>query len=247
MTRPAAFAAALLLAAACTPAVPLSRDEGARLAAAPEVPVLWVRAAPPWVDCQAEEGQKVWEYPGSGWNGEAAPPTRLASAGRSPVVLGAGNIWQAIQDQWTEPLQTPPVDPASVTARHLVARAREAGIGLPLAAPREISRRELSALERQAGAAPFLLVETPRFVLAGCFFTYQPWFEARAAILEPGTGRTLWRDTCAGTFPDPAWPPPSTRDELLAGDGALYARILEQRAADCAGWLVARLAAGRGT
>ncbi len=234
--------AALLAAAGCAPGVPLSRADEARLASLPSIPVLYVRASPPWVDCENDEGMKVWEYPGSAGEIDAAPPLRLAR--RGPPVVGAGNSWQVIEDQWTEPLRSPPVDPAAATAAALVARAREAGVTLPLSAPREIHDASPATLRSEGGGGPVLVVEIPRFVLAGCFFTYQPWFTGRASIVRPGDGSVAWRATCEGTFPDPANPPPATRDELLAGDGAGYRRVLEERAAGCAAVLVRALPGG---
>ncbi len=243
MARLAApLAAATLVAAGCASAVPLSQADQARLSTLPSVPVLYVRASPPWVDCENDEGQKVWEFPGSALDGAVAPPLRIAGGG--PPVVGAGNIWQAIEDQWTEPLRSPPVDPATATAAALVARAREAGVPFPLSVPREIHDASPATLRSEGGGGPVLVVEIPRFVLAGCFFTYQPWFTARAAILRTGDGTVAWRQTCEGTFPDPARPPPSSRDELLAGDGALYRRVLEERAAGCAAVLVSALPGG---
>ncbi len=234
--------AALLAAAGCASSVSLSRADEAMLASLPSVPVLYVRASPPWVDCATDEGQKVWEYPGSGWEGDVAPPLRLARSG--PPVVGAGNIWQAIEDQWTEPLRSPPVDPAWATATAVVERAREAGVPLPFTAPREIHDATPATLRSEGGGGPVLVVEIPRFVLAGCFFTYQPWFTARASIVRTGDGTAAWRASCEGTVPDPSRPTPATRDELTAGDGVRYRRVIEERAAGCAAVLVRALPGG---
>jgi len=208
-----------LLAASCAPAVPLSRDESARLSTAPPIPVLHVRSAPPWVDCPNDEGQKVWEHPG---------------------------IWNSIQEQWTLSLQTPPVDPAGATAAQLLSLAGAGHLSLPLAGPpEEVLRLDPAALRIRFGASPVLVVEAVRWVLVGCFFTYQPWFDVRATLVRPSTGEVLWRDTCGGTYPD-GWPVRSSRDELEAGGQRLYARIIEERAAACATQLVTSLAgAGR--
>lgn len=238
-----------MLAASCVPAVPLSRDEAARLSSAPPIPVLHVRSAPPWVDCPNDEGQKVWEYP-------AGSATRDAGGGSFPVLLAsgwalrpfvpAGGIWESIQDQWTESLQTPPVDPARATAAQLLSRARATNPPLPLAETAEEARHiDPAALRSRFGDSPVLVVEAVRWVLVGCFFTYQPWFEVRATLFRPSTGEVLWRDTCGGTYPG-AWPVPASRDELEAGGRWLYSRIIQERAAACAKELVASLVgAGR--
>jgi len=227
-----------MLSSGCAPAVPLSRDEAARLAAAPPIAVLSMHAPPPWVDCPNDEGEKVWERGGSlGQNGGLAgsPPVRLVSG-----------VWRSIQEQWTEPLQVPPVDPAAATAAQLISRAGAAGIPLPLAGPAEKVRRlDRAPLRERFPDSPVLVVEAVRWVLVGCFFTYQPWFDVRATLLRPSTGEILWRDTCNGAFPGGS-PAPASRDELTAGNGSLYARIIQERAAACATQLVASLAgAGR--
>ena len=220
MARPLApIILSALLAMSCVPAIPISRDESARLSIAPSIAVLYVRSAPPWVDCPNDEGQKVWAHPG---------------------------IWDSIQGQWTKSLQTPPVDPARATAARLPSLARAAPLSLPLADPaEEVRRLDPAALRSRFGDSPVLVVEAVRWVLAGCFFTYQPWFDVRATLFRPSTGEVLWRDACGGTYPG-GWPVPASRDELEAGGGTLYARILEERAAACAKELVASLAgAGR--
>ena len=208
-----------LLAASCAPAVPLSRYESARLSTAPPIPVLHVRSAPPWVDCPNDEGQKVWEHPG---------------------------IWKSIQEQWTLSLRTPPVDPASATAVQILARAGAAHLSIPLAErAEELRRLDPAALRSRFESSPVLVVEAVRWVLVGCFFTYQPWFQVRATLLRPSTGEVLWRDSCGGTYPGGS-PVPASRDELEAGGRWLYTRIIEERAASCAAQLVTSLAsAGR--
>ena len=248
MSRRIAFlVAVLLVTGACAPAVSLSPSNEARLAALPEIPVYWVRADPPWVDCATQEGEKTWEFPGSARD-DSHPGARsplLASAGTSLPVLRVGGVWESIEAQWTEPLRVPPVDPAASTASRLVARARDTGVPLAFGAPRELAHGQLRALGSKPGASPVLVVEAPRFVLVGCFFTYQPWFDARATLVRPDTGEVLWRDVCGGTYPGGSWPPVSTRDELLAYGSALYARVIDERAAQCADELVGKLMPGR--
>jgi hypothetical protein len=205
---------AALLAVSCVPAVPLSRDEAARLSTAPSIPVLHVRPAPPWVDCPNGEGQKVWDHPG---------------------------IWESIQDQWTRSLRTPPVDPAKATAAHLLSLARPTHLRLPLAErTEEVQRADVAVLLDRFGDLPVLVVEAVRWVLVGCFFTYQPWFEVRATLFRPSTGEVLWRDTCGGTYPGGS-PVPASRDELEANGRWLYTRIIEERAAACSTQLAASL------
>jgi len=241
--------ASTLLFAACAPAVPLSRDEAARLATAPPIAVLSVHSAPPWVDCPNDEGEKVWEGGAAvGRNDDREHRVvELSSAWAAPppIVLASG-VWRSIQDQWTEPLQVPPVDPAAATAAQLLSRVGAAGIPLPLAGPaEEVQRLDRAALRGRFPESPVLVVEAVRWVLVGCFFTYQPWFNVRATLLRPSTGEILWRDTCNGAFPGGS-PAPASRDELTAGNGSLYARIIQERAAACATQLVAGLAgAGR--
>lgn len=238
----------LLLASACSPAVPLSRDEATRLSAAPPVSVLYVRSASPWVDCQNDEGQKVWEYPGTASRGDGGGsfPVLLASGRVAPPFVPAGGLWDSIQNQWTESLRTPPVDPASATAAQILARARAAHLSIPLAErAEELRRLDPAALRSRFESSPVLVVEAVRWVLVGCFFTYQPWFQVRATLLRPSTGEVLWRDSCGGTYPGGS-PVPASRDELEAGGRWLYTRIIEERAASCAAQLVTSLAsAGR--
>jgi hypothetical protein len=134
------------------------------------------------------------------------------------------------------------VDPASATAEHLIARAGPSHFPLPLAAPPEaVGRLDRASLAARSHGEPVLVIEAVRWVLVGCFFTYQPWFDVRATLLRPDTGEVLWRETCGGTYPG-AWPAPATRDELEGGNRSLYARIIQERADACASWLVASLA-----
>jgi hypothetical protein len=52
------------------------------------------------------------------------------------------------------------------------------------------------SLAKTFGSAPILVFETTRWVLVGCWFTYEPWFNVRATLLDLGSGRVLWRDSC---------------------------------------------------
>ncbi|HQR29778.1 MAG TPA: hypothetical protein PLL32_05160, partial [Anaeromyxobacteraceae bacterium] len=118
MTRPGpTFLLAALAVLACAGPKPLAGDAAARLARGGPIPVVHVRADPPWVDCPNEEGQKVWQMPGSA-SREPAWGVRLASAAPGVPVVRVGDTWETIQDQWTEKRQSPPVDPAATTAGH---------------------------------------------------------------------------------------------------------------------------------
>jgi hypothetical protein len=231
-----------VLGAACAGSVPIARDEAARLSGAAPIPVLWVRTPAPWVDCPADEGKKTWEMPGSAREGPA-PPVELAAAPARPVAGASapGGTWETIQDAWTRTLQVPPVDPAAATAERLVARARASSIPIALADPVEApAMPDPAALPSRPGAAPVLVVHSPRFVLVGCYFTYRPWFTARAVLVRPATGEVLWRETCGGTYPD-GDAPPASRDDLEASGRSLYASILADRADACGARLLRSL------
>jgi hypothetical protein len=230
-----------LLGTACAGAVPIARDEAARLSAPAAIPVLWVRTPAPWVDCPADEGKKTWEMPGSA-DRRGALPVELAAA-PAPVATSSapGGTWETIQDQWTRSLQVPPVDPAAATAERLVARARAASPSIALADPVQApASPDPAALAARFGASPVIVVRSPRFVLVGCYFTYRPWFTARAVLVRPATGEVLWRDDCGGTYPD-GEAPPASRDDLEASGRWLYASILADRADACGARLVRSL------
>jgi len=234
-----------VLATACAGSVPIARDEAARLSAAAPVPVLWVRTPAPWVDCPADEGKKTWEMPGSA-DRRPGLPIELASA---PVTAAApssapGGTWDTIQDQWTQSLQVPPVDPAAATAARIVDRSRASSPPIALADPVEApASPDAAALASRFGSAPVLVVRSPRFVLVGCYFTYRPWFTARAVLVRPATGEVLWRDTCGGTYPD-GDAPPASREDLEAAGRWLYASILARRADSCGASLLRSLSGG---
>jgi hypothetical protein len=191
---------------------------------------------------------KVWEYPSSAnWGrGTASPPVLLASGAASPLVVPAGGTWATIEDQWTESLQKPPVDPAQATAAHILSQARDVALPVHFAEPvEEVRRVDRASLRDRFPGSPVLVVEAVRWVLVGCFFTYQPWFDVQATLFRPSTAEILWRDSCGGTYPDGS-PTPASRDELEASGRRLYARVIEDRAAACALQLVASLGrAGR--
>ncbi|MGA8893212.1 MAG: hypothetical protein WB493_16750 [Anaeromyxobacteraceae bacterium] len=222
-----------VLGVACAGSVPIARDEAARLSGAAPIPVLWVRTPAPWVDCPADEGKKTWEMPGSAREG-SAPPIEFAAA--------PGGTWDTIQDEWTRTLQVPPVDPAAATAERLVARARASSTPIALADPEVApATPDPAALSSRFGAGPVLVVRSPRFVLVGCYFTYRPWFTARAVLVRPSSGEVLWRETCGGTYPD-GDAPPASRDDLEAWGRSLYASILAERADACGARLLGSLA-----
>jgi hypothetical protein len=230
-----------LLSTSCAPSVAISPGEAERLARAPAIPVLQVRTRAPWVDCPNDEGMKIWEYPGT-WRSAPEAPVRLASAGSALPIVRASGTWDTFQDQWTRTLQTPPVDPAAVTAAYLIDRVRDAPRPIPLAERGEtIASVDRAELTRRFGASPVLIVEAPRFVLVGCFISYQPWFDARATLLRPETGEVLWRASCGGTYPGPT-PYPLTRDQLEANGRLLYASRIGERAEICATKMAASLA-----
>lgn len=235
-----------ILGAACAGSVPIARDEAARLSAAAPVPVLWVRTPAPWVDCPADEGKKTWEMPGSA-DRRPGPPIDLASSSGMPAAASStapGGTWDTIQDQWTQSLKVPPVDPAAATAARIVERARASSPPIALADPLEApASPDAAALVSPIGATPVLVVRSPRFVLVGCYFTYRPWFTVRAVLVRPATGEVLWRDTCGGTYPDGV-APPASREDLEAAGRWLYASILAERADACGASLLRSLSGG---
>jgi hypothetical protein len=168
------------------------------------------------------------------------PPIELTSAPGTPAASSSaqGGTWDTIQDQWTRTLQVPPVDPAAATAARIVARARASITPIALADP--VEAPDAAALASRFGDAPVLLVRSPRFVLVGCYFTYRPWFTARAVLVRPGTGEVLWRDGCGGTYPD-GDAPPASREDLEADGRSLYASILSTRADACGARLLRSL------
>jgi hypothetical protein len=170
-----------------------------------------------------------------------AAPVVLASAAGPGAIVPAADLWLDIVNEWTRTLrEAPPDDPARATARHLSSLARRGVGAVPLAdAVSEVGGEAPAALATRFGPGPFLLVETTRWVLVGCFHEFTPWFNIRATLVEAGTGKVLWRDRCGGAYPAGArahWP------GALEADGkALYARLIADRAAGCAAALLASL------
>ncbi len=164
----------------------------------------------------------------------------------------AGNVWDEFQMQRTEELRRkPPRAPALATATAFAKLARAGS------APRTLRQGAGDAevaLAPDAGAAresdgPTLFFEISRWVLVGCWEAYQPWFNVRATLVEPGSAgtkaRVLWRAACGGTYPQDILADASP--EALLEDGAkLYARKLDERAESCAKELFAALGAGNG-
>lgn len=233
--------------AACASAVPLDRAGAERLRTAASVRVAWVSAGGADVECPSDEGMKTWEYPSSRLDVPGAPvpvlPASFATPSGAPVIPATGGLWETIVGQWTESVRVPPIDPARATARALLEDARALPGGAAWSGPPVELRQPSPA--GLPGADLVLVVEARRFVLLGCYFRFSPWFDARATLLEPASGRVLWRATCRedvgpGAGPE-AWP-----SELAADGGALYARRIEARARTCADHLAGELrAAGR--
>ena len=95
-------------------------------------------------------------------------------------------------------------------------------------------------MARRFGAVPVLVLEATRFVLLGCYLAYRPWFNVRAMLVDARDGAVLWRQTCGRRYPEDRRGGASP-GELLADGEALYARMMEVRAAECAGELFASL------
>ncbi len=225
---------------ACLSTVPLAPADAARLGGSPPIPVAWIESPAPAVYCPADEGQKVWEYPSSRLETtpSGVPVVRVSAGAGWPAPGGA---WQTIQDQWTRSIQVPPVDPAAATARAFV-EGQGAAPGGPTWSREVVEVRSARPrdLERWSRSAAVLVFEVVRWDLVGCFFEYKPWFDVRATLVDTASGRVEWRDQC-GEGPPDRWPKGAAPAELSANDGALYARIIEARATQCANTLGARL------
>jgi hypothetical protein len=233
------FTLLLVAATACAPAIALDHGDAERMRSASSIRVAWVAAGGADVECPSDEGVKTWEYPGSRWEAPAAPgfpPVREARTTPSgaPVLLASGGTWESIVGQWTESIRHPPVDPAEATARAFLADARGRAGGAAWAGPPVEIRSPSSP--RPAGADLVVVVEARRFVLLGCYFRFSPWFDVRATLVDPSTGRALWRASCREDVP-PGAGPERWPSELAADGGALYAREIEARAATCAAHL----------
>ncbi len=239
-------AAALALALpACAGRVAMPAAELDRLAGAQgPIPVVFRPAGAPYVDCPGDEGERLWTLPVADG---AGPGTRLRVE-TGPLMWPAsaessgGNVWQQYVNERTAGLRRAwPVDPGQAAAEAMALRARTAGAPLPLAERAEaMAHLGLPELARRFGGGPVLVIETTRFVLVGCYSTFQPWFDLRATLVEAGTGRVLWRDACGDMYP------PDTRNgptpaQLEANGGTLYRRALQDRAESCADRLLVSL------
>jgi len=204
---------------ACSHSVPMAPASLELLKANPDIPVVYRTTAGPWVDCPGNFGVDTWKRD--------------------------AQLWESVQEQRTAGLRNaPPVDPARATADRFLLLSR-AQSGLPTFRDRLLPAEsaDLGSLSRRFGTTPVLVLETTRWVLVGCFYSYQPWFNVRATLLETSSGNVLWRDACDGLYP------PNLRAEVPLGDleangGALYAQLLEARASGCAGELLARFEGG---
>jgi hypothetical protein len=148
-------------------------------------------------------------------------------------------------EDWTRTIRVPPSDPAQVTARRFLElapgmAARPAWIG-PVV---EVASPDVAGLRERFGSRPVLVFQVSRWDLVGCFYTWLPWFDVRATLVDAASGRVLWRQSCGeapgGQRPNPAWP-----SELDAGGRELYSRIIEGRALQCARTLAALLEPSR--
>ncbi len=204
--------AAVGLAAGCAHAISPTRSDLERLRTSPDIPVVYRPSTSPWVDCSGDIAASTW------------------SRGGGPSSI----VWDQYQNQRTASLRrAPPIDPARATGDRFLALLRAAPSPLPFresAPPAEST--DSGALAKRFGPAPVLVFETTRWVLAGCWHTYQPWFNVRATLLD-GSGKVVWRDTCRGLYP-PDSSGEASPTELEANGGALYARAIEERAGRCA-------------
>jgi hypothetical protein len=166
----------------------------------------------------------------------AAGPARLVST---------GGIWESWVEEWTRTIRVPPTDPARATAGRFLELSRGVAPGRAWAdRVVEVTSLDAASLRERLGFRPVLVFQVSRWDLVGCFYTWLPWFDVRATLLDPASGRVLWRQSCGDApqekRPSPAWP-----SELEAGGRALYSRIIEDRAVQCARALAARLEPAR--
>jgi hypothetical protein len=239
MSKLISLLGAIAVNAGCAPSVPLTRSEFERLRGTASVPAVHVLSRTPEVDCPGDWGEQTWSAPGGDVAMGPAAPSTILRAGYAPArktpVIRAGSLWEDAQAQRTESLRNaPPRDPALVTRDGFLSFSAREVRPVPFtgnAAPMKSGDRR--ALERRFGNAPVLVFETTRWVLVGCFYTYQPWFNVRATLIEAGSGRVLWRETCGGLYPPDPFADASPAE--LEGNGkALYARMIDERAQRCA-------------
>ncbi len=249
--------AAVLAAAAlggCTGATALRASDLERLRTVPEIPAAYTPSFSPSVDCSTNEGNITWSFgpeSASRVTPQARQPAVVLASARTmsaPYVLASdprgGTVWESYEREWTRQLSDhPPRDPAQATSGDFLVLARGAASPLRFAErARRLESAAPSALAAAYGPGPVLVFETTRFVLAGCWFTYQPWFNVRASIVDAGSGRVLWRDACGGLYPPALGSPQDSysREQLEANGSALYARLLDERARSCARDLLSR-------
>jgi hypothetical protein len=247
--RAAILLVVALAGAACSGTVALAPADRTVLGAGARIPVVYLPAGDPWVDCPNDEGERVWSYPDSSlgvpdlrtvpavWQPRRGGP----DAAGIPGLRLADTFWRNYQDWFTAGLRPPPLDPARATADAFLARSRAGGSRLPLAESVQAAEGASSWLPKRFGSGPVLLFAAPRWVLVGCFHSYKPWFTARASLVDAASGRVLWRDGCGGVFPPAAEGEPAAPAELLANGAAHYRSAIEKRAGDCAAELLASL------
>jgi len=247
-------AVAACVACSCGSVVALSVKDESRLKSSSDIPVVYVKSTAPWVYCPGDLGRATWMEQGaveefwmppgpvaSAWRQAAFAP---ASYGGPGTFVRVGDFWEDYEEQETKPLRIPPEDPARATARRFLAIASAEQNPIPFrteAAP--VPEAYPAVLTKLYGPGPILVFQTSEWVLVGCFSTYSPWFSVQGQLVDTTEGRVLWRASCGGEFP-------TTFDwhasDLAAHGGARYARIIDERAAQCSRDLFASLALARG-
>jgi hypothetical protein len=156
-------------------------------------------------------------------------------------LVSTGGIWENWVEDWTRTIRVPPTDPARATAQRFLELSRSVTTGPAWAGPVvEVASPDVTGLRAGFGSRPILVFQVSRWDLVGCFYTWLPWFDVRATLVDPSSGRVLWRQSC-GDGPAGDRPSPASPSELDAGGRALYSRIIEDRALQCARALAARL------
>jgi len=183
--------------------------------------------------------------------GQPGPPTADLEAGTVRLAAADGGLYQLAGDFWedyvadvTKSLQVPPVDPAQATAHSFLALAREGPTPLKFGRDvKEVASARPEELFRLYGASPVLVFATSEWLLVGCFHTFDPWFNVRAKIVDTASGRVVWRKSCRGGSPSGGSLYAST---LAANGGALYGRLIRERARECSREIFASLERDRG-
>jgi hypothetical protein len=236
------WTAALMTAVAiggCGGSVSLARTDLERLRTSSEIPVVYQISSNPWIDCNSDLPDAIWTGPGSAL--EPSPrPLMLASEGGEAadilkVATSSGEAWENFELQRTAALRAaPPTDPTRATVARFLLLAHQPPEPLPLRGDAlSVKSVDPEALSGRFGPVPVLVFETTRWVLAGCWYTYQPWFNVRATLLDLRSGKVLWRHACGGLFP-PDSSQEASPSELEANGKALYARLTKDRAERCA-------------